>query len=835
MTGLLTRSPSPRPGGGRGSTGGPPPGKAGARRPPSATGARELSTTLVLASEVALGGVTLAAALGLGRLFSDWAFAVPVAIAVIVGHTTAIVGRRLGLGPVGAGLLSAAGLVAVVAWVVEPHTTTLGLPGRATWEAVTTDLADAWARFGEVKAPTATTRGFVLGGVLGAWIVATTADAFAFRLRARFEAVAPSFTLFVFVAILAPGPAGGGRGRLAAASAYLAAILGFLLVSEVARRSAWIPWFGHRGRAGAVALLRRGGVLAVSAIVVAVVAGPNLPGASAPGTLGWRDDTGGDRSRTTVSPLVDIRGRLVDQSNVELFTVAASTPAYWRLTSLETFDGTIWSSLSTYEPAREALESDHPTSGREDTSTQEFTIGPLASIWLPAAFRPVRVTGLDGVRHDPGSASLLTGEDTSDGLRYTVESALPRFTAEALAGAGSAVPDDIEDPYLELPDEFPAEVRTTAEEVVGAAGPDATPYEQALALQNWFRDTFTYDVDVAPGHGVDAIGQFLEARRGYCEQFSGTYAAMARAVGLPARVAVGFTPGTLGGDGRYHVAGRDAHAWPEVHLAGFGWVAFEPTPGRDIPGGAAYTGQAPDGGPSTEQPVTPTTAVTGPSDVAVPDDELDRPETTPDPLTPPGDTGAPGRVGSTLLLILAVNGAYVGLVMGARRWVRSRRRARATTPSLRVLVAWTEAEEALALAGVARAPAETPAEYVARVAAAGFPPPVVTPLAALAEETAVAGFAPAGAGGTGAERAASAAAAVEGALRAQAGWRERVRWTVDPRPLLRHAGAQGRAWWTARWGGRAPEPGPDGGWDPDAGDPEAGDPDAGDREPQPVR
>ncbi len=84
--------------------------------------------------------------------------------------------------------------------------------------------------------------------------------------------------------------------------------------------------------------------------------------------------------------------------------------------------------------------------------------------------------------------------------------------------------------------------------------------------------------------------QFLRIRRGYCEQFSATFAAMARSLGIPARVAIGFTPGELRDDGLYHVYDRHAHAWPEVWFDGFGWISFEPTPGRGEPGAESHTG-----------------------------------------------------------------------------------------------------------------------------------------------------------------------------------------------------------------------------------------------------
>src|SRR5206468_1301591 len=102
-------------------------------------------------------------------------------------------------------------------------------------------------------------------------------------------------------------------------------------------------------------------------------------------------------------------------------------------------------------------------------------------------------------------------------------------------------------------------------------------------------------------------------KSGYCEQLAGTYAAMARAVGLPSRVTIGFTPGDFK-NGSFIVTGRQAHAWPEVFISGYGWVAFEPTPGRGIPGAEEYTGVSvqqdvlSSGGPAPTIPARPQSA-----------------------------------------------------------------------------------------------------------------------------------------------------------------------------------------------------------------------------------
>ena len=232
---------------------------------------------------------------------------------------------------------------------------------------------------------------------------------------------------------------------------------------------------------------------------------------------------------------------------------------------------------------------------------QQFTIEQLGAVWLPEAFEPrslVSTTvdvGNSDISYEPSSSTLIVGRSlaSANGLSYTVTSALPRFDPEVLKTIPlDAVPDTPVDSYTSLPSDFSPRVRDLADQVTAGAG---SGYEQALALQSFFRDgNFFYDANVNPGHSGNRIEEFLSSRRGYCEQFAGTYAAMARSVGLPARVAVGFTVGEADPDdpNLYRVEGRHAHAWPEVFLPSVGWLAFEPTPGRGAPGAQNYTGLA---------------------------------------------------------------------------------------------------------------------------------------------------------------------------------------------------------------------------------------------------
>jgi transglutaminase-like putative cysteine protease len=114
-----------------------------------------------------------------------------------------------------------------------------------------------------------------------------------------------------------------------------------------------------------------------------------------------------------------------------------------------------------------------------------------------------------------------------------------------------------------------------------------TPAAKAAAIQAYLRSNqFTYSTEPLPGSGYEALQNFLlQDRRGYCEQFASAMAMMARVVGIPSRVSVGFLPGERDEQG-WKVSIRDMHAWPELYFANYGWVRFEPTP-------ASVTGAAP--------------------------------------------------------------------------------------------------------------------------------------------------------------------------------------------------------------------------------------------------
>jgi transglutaminase-like putative cysteine protease len=738
--------------------------------------------------EVSLALVTIAAVLGLDRIFADRSYFGPVVLAAITSHALAWTLRRRGVNAGLSAVISLAAAVLFCAWVIEPSTTAYGVPGGGFWHAAVDDLRHAWAQYDKVSAPVVPERGFVLASAIGAWWTAFVADWAAFRLNAAFESLVPGFTLFTFAAAL-----GSGEGRITASALFLGAVLFFLLVHGATQRSGRTAWFASRIHGGPEAIIRSGALIGAATVIVALVVGPAIPGASDEAMIAWRKrDRNPNPSRVTVSPLVDVRGRLVQQSDVEVFTVESKVRSYWRLTSLDTFDGSVWGSRGSYKKAGDRLKQVDRVQADVTEGVQRFTIEALDTPWLPAAFRADRYSGPVGVTYDAESSSLLTEADTGAGLVYDVQSALPKFTPQELSAAPTAVPNDVESRYTELPANFPASVARLAQQVTGGA---RTTYDRALALQEWFRTNFTYTLDVPRGHDDNAMLRFLfQDRRGYCEQFAGSFAAMARTLGIPARVAVGFTPGEVQDDGLYHVTGRQAHAWPEVYVPNYGWVAFEPTPGRGIPGGESYT-RVPDQQDLSTGPVVlpdPSAETTIPNAAATPN-------TTPNPnLRDPGDdsvlSGTPfgdashGSPWPRRLLVLAIAlGALAVLwlvaVPIAGIWLRRRRRARAVTPSARTLVAWEEAADTLALVGAARVASETNDEFARRaVTVADVEPSLVDPLAQVAT---IAAFAPQGVGDDDADQAVALSGELQTAVRERAGTMRRLRWVLDPRTLRR--------------------------------------------------
>lgn len=678
------------------------------------------------AAQLALLAVTATAVLSWFRLFNGYGWLVPLLAVAVTGHAVAAAARRAHLAVAVSILLSLVATVFVYCWAAVPSTTAAGLPGPATLDTLARQLTAAREAFRTVQAPTAALGGFVVVLAALVWIVTVASDWLAFRLQARAEALVPAGGLFLIGTIL-----GVTERRTAAVLVFAPAVLAFILLHRISatQRPANRLAVGDGGRRR---LLGAGTALAVASVVIGTVAAGALPGANRHTLLDWRQQSS-DAPRVTLSPLVNIRSNLTSGADELLFTVRADRPSYWRLSTLDQFDGQVWGSSGTYGSTSKHLPGTKQAyGGHWSELAQSYSITGLSQVWAPAAALPASISEASvALRWDATSQTLIVAADdaTTDGAAYTVVSKVPALTAAVLEQASGAVPASILKHDTALPPSLPTRVRDIALQVTAGAH---TPYDEAIKLQQYFRDNphFRYSTDPNLGESSNAMLAFLDSGEGFCEQFSGTYAAMARSIGLATRIAVGFTPGVIDPHhpGQFLVYGRQYHAWPEVYFSGIGWVAFEPTPGRGAPENQAYTGVPPEQdtgvvvapalGPAETAPPTTVPGATGPQ----------APTTTVAPATPPTQAAplpppanpahrASSGIWRWLLLALAIMLALAAAlfsVPGCFFWRRRRRRAGAHTAPERIALAWLETCEMLSLVTPPPQPADTRLEFARR-------------------------------------------------------------------------------------------------------------------------
>ncbi len=339
---------------------------------------------------------------------------------------------------------------------------------------------------------------------------------------------------------------------------------------------------------------------------------------------------------------------------------------------------------------------------------QRFEILATHGAQLFAASQPVEVSAQTSGKPGPvlhrtqADGSLLVYANPGASFsEYTVRSYVPRPTAQQLNAAGTDYPPGIKPAYLQLPPELPERVRSLAARIAASS---STPYQTALAIQDYLRLTYTYDLKVkSPPPGKDVVDYFLyESRSGFCSYFATTMAVMLRSQGIPARVASGFATGAYDYDrDAYGVTIGDAHAWVEVYFPTLGWVEFEPTISQ-----ATFTYAS---GVAPNVPVTPQ---------------------KPQPFRlPPG---------LTLALILLVLAGGIGLLVVLLRFLgRGPAAARALAPALVAQAHYFTVRRALGLAGLRAPSSATPAEFLEQAAPLLDRPGRKVLAAALAQATAL--------------------------------------------------------------------------------------------------
>ncbi len=223
------------------------------------------------------------------------------------------------------------------------------------------------------------------------------------------------------------------------------------------------------------------------------------------------------------------------------------------------------------------------------TLTQRYEIVSPHGDTVFAANQPVSTTAGLTALYRPGAETDMAGL-RGTASQYTVTSRVIHADEETLREAPATYPSPQGDlqpdlaPYarrpaesaLQLPDRLPQRVRNLALQITADV---TTPYDKATRIETFLR-TYSYTLDLPPvPEGRDLVDYFLfDAPGGYCDYYASAMVVMLRVVGVPARLASGFVRGEYDFQrGEYRVIAKDAHSWPEVYLAGIGWVEFEPT------------------------------------------------------------------------------------------------------------------------------------------------------------------------------------------------------------------------------------------------------------------
>jgi len=743
--------------------------RSGPRPGPGSACPAGTRATPALAPDLLLLAVSLAAGLGTARLTQAPGAAHvvgPIVATVVSGHLAASVTRRLGGS---AGVAMMAGTVVVfltTVWGQLLSATRYGLPTPGTWRTLISRFEAAGTVIRSHPTPVPATTGVVLCIATGAGLVAVASHGIwswrEGRRASGLVALVPTFGLFCYTALLS-----SQVDRVPGAVAYLGCALGFVIVADHATGGAATRW---STTLPAVLVGSLAVVLPLTAIPVLTSlkvdalpfstpggksAAPGLGlvgGNTGPGEAGIESNGNAGPGLTGVRAvdLVDnLRAVLVNRTTEVMFRAQTPLPTYWQVAVLTRFNGTTWLPDPTTQAAVQSIALAPmtrpvpflpalPEPAAAETYRAQVTIANLESTLLPLPPTTVSVGSAAAVV--PGFGALQPVE-ASPGLSYVAVARIPvvptaagrsRSAAPSPNGASSPPGTAALAPYLQLPNE-PAQVVALAHRLVaGATGPAA----QAAALARFFDNgRFRYTLTPPAPTGPDALESFLfSTRAGFCQQFAAAYAVLARLVGLPTRVAVGFTTGASASRGQYVITGADAHVWPEVYLGPqTGWTSYEPTPATagQTTGVGVNSGSHSGTQGARTRPTATTASTVAPvrhpfsANVAAP-------STT--PLTPhakaPGVAAhhgswsavvTAGALGASLLALALL------VVIRVRRLTaegrsplflvqrRRRRRRREADPSAEVLAVWREAEMVLERARLGRRPTETLEEHAARL------------------------------------------------------------------------------------------------------------------------
>ncbi|MFG1944560.1 transglutaminaseTgpA domain-containing protein [Nonomuraea sp. NPDC048826] len=676
--------------------------------------------------------------------------------AVVAVLLASLISGRLSLPSWAAALLDvgALGIYLTVAFAGE-EAWALFVPTTDSVREVVGLLVTGWGDIQRYAAPVPANEAITLLTTGGVGLIAIIVDLFATRLRKAALAGLPLLALATVPATILTDPISW--------PAFIIAALGFtsLLIADgrervgqwgravLVRRTRTTSADLRPGASADTSGLRLSGKrIGFAAIALAVVVPALLPAMEPVSffTFGvGGSGSGRGNSISIPNPIANLKGQLElpEQRVVLTYANTDNKPRYLRIYSLDTFDGDQFG-MTQPEGAPENRTDNGPLppppglgggvklNNVRSSITISDEIAKLSFLPLPYPPREIRVDG--DWRADVATLMVFSTRDTAAGLEYEVATTEPAPTARELDAAPSTR-QGIDERYLALPDDLPEEIRDLAREETRGA---RTAYQAAVRLQEFFTDTggFVYSLRTQ-GHSNSALSDFLlRSRAGYCEQFAASMAVLARVVGIPSRVAIGYTGGTQIG-GLWTVATNDSHSWPELYFEGVGWLPFEPTPAGTLGQGSArvpdYTQPPSDPASDPSSPTPDQTAASGAEEDLGPQNrqnvrELDREALLANGGLPPEETtplAAQIGIGAAILLLVLLIPAAVRLVTRSRRvrtlgWKVSQPSDEVTAKVVAgrypaVAAAWAELDDALYDYGMAREPSETPRQLARRL------------------------------------------------------------------------------------------------------------------------
>ena len=280
-------------------------------------------------------------------------------------------------------------------------------------------------------------------------------------------------------------------------------------------------------------------------------------------------------------------GGAVDLSSAPVFEVTTSRAPeagrfYWRAVAYDHYEDGRWQLVASlgrsFDPRDDILQPEHAT-GRIPVEARFTVLSPsISRLYLIS--EPVWVDRPLWIESDPDGLSVASARAKAllpNGTRYLERSAMQRVDQSSLRAAGQIYSRWIQDHYLQLPASITVRTRDLAYRI---AGDLPTAYDKAEAVTRYVRENIEYEVNISPPPvGSDPVDWVLfDSPRGYCNYYASAEVVLLRALGIPSRLAVGFSQGEADKSGRTFVVRESAaHAWPEVYFPDLGWVEFEPT------------------------------------------------------------------------------------------------------------------------------------------------------------------------------------------------------------------------------------------------------------------